>query len=300
MTAPRWSQDSIGGQAPVRPPGPTALRIVLGTQLRRLREARGITGEAAAQAIRASHAKISRMELGRVGFREHDVRDLLTLYGITDEPDRETFLVLVRRANVPGWWHQYSDIVPNWFETYLGLEEVSSVIRTYQPQLVPGLLQTPEVARSIIQLGHPSASAQDIERRVALRMTRREVLTKSESPPHLWAVIEEASLWRLNDGSVIRGQIQHLIEMAQFPNVTIQVVPIHSAAHPALGGPFSILRFSDPDLPDIIYLEQLSSAVYLDKKDDIQRYRAIMDRLCVQAKSPSETIEFFANMLRES
>jgi hypothetical protein len=200
---------------------------------------------------------------------------------------------------VPGWWHQYSDIVPSWFETYLGLEEVSSVIRTYQPQLVPGLLQTQEVARSIIQLGHPSASAKDIERRVALRMTRREVLTKPEAPPHLWAVIEEASLWRLNDGSVIRGQIQHLIAMAQFPNVTLQVVPIHSAAHPALGGPFSILRFSDPDLPDIIYLEQLSSAVYLDKKDDIQRYRAIMDRLCVQAKSPSETIEFLTNMLRE-
>jgi transcriptional regulator with XRE-family HTH domain len=299
MTAPRWSQDSVGGQAQARPPGPTALRIVLGTQLRRLREARGITGDAAARAIRASHAKISRMELGRVGFREHDVKDLLTLYGITDEQDRETFLVLVRRANVPGWWHQYSDIVPNWFETYLGLEEVSSVIRTYQPQLVPGLLQTQEVARSIIQLGHPSASAKDIERRVVLRMTRREVLTKSEAPPHLWAVLEEASLWRLNGGAVIRGQIQHLIEMAQLPNVTLQVVPIHSAAHPALGGPFSILRFSDPDLPDIIYLEQLSSAVYLDKKDDIQRYRAIMDRLCVQAKSPSETVKFFANMLKE-
>jgi transcriptional regulator with XRE-family HTH domain len=299
MTAPRWSKDPIGGQAPVRSPAPTALRIVLGTQLRRLREARGITGEAAAQAIRASHAKISRMELGRVGLREHDVRDLLTLYGVTDEQDREAFLILVRRANVPGWWFQYSDIVPSWFETYLGLEEVSSVIRTYQPQLVPGLLQTREVARSIIQLGHPSASAKDIERRVALRMTRREVLTKPEAP-RLWAVIEEASLWRLNDRSMIRGQIQHLIEIAQLPHITLQIVPIYSAAHPAVGGPFSILRFSDSDLPDIIYLEQLSSAVYLDKKEDIQRYRGIMDRLCVQAKSPSETIRFFANMLKES
>jgi transcriptional regulator with XRE-family HTH domain len=299
MEAPRWSQDLIGGRAPVRPPGPTALRIVLGTQLRQLREACGITVEAAAQAIRASRAKISRMELGRVGFREHDVRDLLTLYGITDERDRESFLILIRRANVPGWWHQYSDIVPSWFETYLGLEEVSSVIRTYQPQLVPGLLQTREVARVIIQLGHSSASTEDIERRVALRMTRREILTKPEAP-HLWAVIEEASLWRLNDRSVIGGQIQHLIEMAQFSNVTLQVIPIYSAAHPAVGGPFSILRFSDQDLPDIIYLEQLSSAVYLDKNEDIQRYRSIMDRLCVQAKSPSETIKFFNSMLKES
>ena len=291
-------QEPTGGHAPVRSQGPTVLRIALGAQLRRLREASGITTGAAGHAIRASHAKISRMELGRVGFREHDVRDLLTLYGVTDEQDREAFLILVRRANVPGWWHQYSDIVPSWFETYLGLEEVSSVIRTYQPQLVPGLLQTREVARSIIQLGHSSASAKDIERRVALRMTRREVLTKPAAP-HLWAVIEEALLWRLNDRSIIRGQVQHLIELAQFPHVTIQIVPIHSSAHPAVGGPFSILRFSDPDLPDIIYLEQLSSAVYLDKKEDIQRYRAIMDRLCVQAKSPSETISFFANMLKE-
>jgi transcriptional regulator with XRE-family HTH domain len=298
MKAPRWSQDLIGGRASVRPPGPTALRIVLGTQLRQLREARGITVEAAAQAIRASRAKISRMELGRVGFREHDVKDLLTLYGITDEGDREAFLILIRRANVPGWWHQYSDIVPSWFETYLGLEEASSVIRTYQPQLVPGLLQTREVARMIIQLGHSNASTEDIERRVALRMTRREILTKPEAP-HLWAVIEEASLWRLNDRSMIAGQIQHLIEMTQFSHVTLQVIPIYSAAHPAVGGPFSILRFSGQDLPDIIYLEQLSSAVYLDKKDDIQRYRSIMDRLCVQAKSPSETIKFFNNMLKE-
>ncbi|MDQ3906099.1 MAG: helix-turn-helix domain-containing protein [Actinomycetota bacterium] len=298
MTAPRWGQDSLGGQASARPPGPTALRIVLGTQLRRLREASRITGDAAARAIRASHAKISRMELGRVAFREHDVRDLLTLYGVTDEQDREAFLTLARRANIPGWWHQYNDIVPSWFETYLGLEEVSSVIRTYQPQLVPGLLQTPAVARMIIMLGHSNASRHDIERRVSLRMTRREILTKPD-PPHLWAVVEEVSLWRLDNRSVMREQIEHLIEVAQLPNVTIQVAPIYSSAHPALGGPFSILRFSDPDLPDIVYLEQLSSAVYLDKKEEIQHYRAIMDRLCIAAKSPPETVDFFEDMLKK-
>jgi hypothetical protein len=178
------------------------------------------------------------------------------------------------------------------------LEEVSSVIRTYQPQLVPGLLQTPVVARMVILLGHSGASAEEIERRVALRMTRREILTKPE-PPHLWAVIEEISLWRLEDRSVIREQVQHLIEMAQLPNVTLQVAPIHSAAHPAVGGPFTILRFSNPDLPDIVYLEQLSSAVYLDKKEDVRRYRATMDELCIKAKSPSETIDFFNDMLKK-
>lgn len=298
MTTPRWSHEPGTGHTPARPPGPTALRIVLGTQLRRLREARGITAGAAGQAIRASHAKISRMELGRVSLRERDVTDLLTFYGITDEQERGAFLTLVRRANVPGWWHQYSDIVPNWFEIYLGLEHASSVIRTYQPQLVPGLLQTPEVARAVIELGHPRRSADDIQRRLALRMTRQEVLTQPDAP-QLWAVMEEASLWRLNGRSAMREQIQHLLKMTELSNVTIQVIPIYSRPHAALGGPFSLLRFAEPDLPDIVYLEQLSSSLYLDKFDDIQHYRAIMDRLSVQAKTPAETIEFLANKLQE-
>ncbi len=297
MGAPRWSQDPSGDAASGRPPGPTALRIVLGTQLRRLREARGITAGAAGHAIRASHAKISRMELGRVGFRERDVTDLLTLYGIAGDQERRAFLNLVRRANVPGWWHQYSDIVVSWFEIYLGLEQASSVIRTYQPQLVPGLLQTEEVARIVIQLDDPRPSDDDIERRVALRMSRQDVLTQPGAP-QLWAVIEEVSLWRLNERSAIRAQIDHLIAMAELPNVTLQVVPIYSSTV-ILGGPFTILRFAEPDLPDIVYLEQLSSALYLDKSEDIQHYRTIMDRLCVQSKSPAETIKFLSNTLKE-
>ena len=298
MSAPRWNEDPSGGFASGRSPGPTALRIVLGTQLRRLREARCITAAAAGHAIRASHAKISRMELGRVGIRDRDVADLLTLYGVTDEQERRAFLTLVRRANVPGWWHQYSDIVASWFEIYLGLEQASSVIRTYQPQLVPGLLQTRDVARGVIELGHPRPSNDDIERRVSLRIARQEILTQPEAP-QFWAVIEEASLWRLNGRSVMREQIDHLITMAELPNVALQVIPIHSDAHVALGGPFTILRFSDPDLPDIVYLEQLSSALYLDKAEDVQNYRSIMDRLCVQSKSPAETISFLSNLRKD-
>jgi transcriptional regulator with XRE-family HTH domain len=298
VSAPRWDEDPSGGFASGRSPGPTALRIVLGTQLRRLREARCITAAAAGHAIRASHAKISRIELGRVGLRDRDVADLLTLYGVTDEQERRAFLTLVRRANVPGWWHQYSDIVAGWFEIYLGLEQASSVIRTYQPQLVPGLLQTRDVARGVIELGHPRPSNDDIERRVSLRMARQEILTQPEAP-QFWAVIEEASLWRLDGRSVMREQIDHLITMAELPNVAIQVIPIHSDAHVALGGPFTILRFSDPDLPDIVYLEQLSSALYLDKAEDVQNYRSIMDRLCVQSKSPAETISFLSNLRKD-
>jgi transcriptional regulator with XRE-family HTH domain len=293
---PSFSPDPPGDTQRLK--SPTALRVVLGTQLRRLREARGVTVAAAAQAIRGSGAKISRMELGRVGPRERDVMQLLTLYGVSTQQEREAFLTLVRRANVPGWWHQYSDIIPSWFDAYLGLEQASSVIRTYQPQLVPGLLQTPEVARTVIKLGYPRRSTDDIERRIALRMTRQEILTQP-GPPLLWAVFEEASLWRLNKNSVMREQIQHLISMAELPNVSIQLIPVHSRAHLGVGGPFTILRFPHADLSDIVYLEQLTSAVYLDKNEDVKLYTIAMNRLCTEAATPTQTITLLNDMLKK-
>jgi Domain of unknown function (DUF5753)/Helix-turn-helix domain len=298
VRAARSGHDPAIGHVPVRPQGPTALRIVLGNQLRQLREASGITAGAAGHAIRASHAKISRMELGRVGFKERDVADLLTLYGIIDEQERGAFLALARRANVPGWWHHYSDILPHWFEMYLGLEQAASVIRTYEPQLVPGLLQTESGARAVIQL-NPDLPVTDIDRRVALRMKRQRVLTQPEAP-NLWAVIDEAALWRLDGRAAMRDQMQHLIDMAELPNITLQVMPFYSGAHAAVGGPFTILRFSEPDLPDLVYLEQLTSALYLDKNEDVQHYLMVMDRLCVQAKSPAETIRFLSSTLKET
>ena len=239
------------------------------------------------------------MELGRVGFKERDVADLLTLYGISDEQERGAFLALARRANVPGWWHHYSDILPSWFEMYLGLEQASAVIRTYEPQLVPGLLQTPEGARAVIQLGNLGASETELERRVALRMKRQKVLTQPGAP-NLWAVVDEAALWRLDGRSAMREQIQHLIDMTELPNITLQVMPFYSGAHAAVGGPFTILRFSEADLPDLVYLEQLTSALYLDKDDDVQHYLVVMDRLCIQAKSPAETIRFLSSTLKET
>jgi hypothetical protein len=238
------------------------------------------------------------MELGRVGFKERDVADLLTLYGIIDEQERGAFLALARRANVPGWWHHYNDILPHWFEMYLGLEQAASVIRTYEPQLVPGLLQTESGARAVIQL-NPDLPVTDIDRRVALRMKRQRVLTQPEAP-NLWAVIDEAALWRLDGRTAMRDQMQHLIDMAELPNVTLQVMPFYSGAHAAVGGPFTILRFSEPDLPDLVYLEQLTSALYLDKNEDVQHYLMVMDRLCVQAKSPAETIRFLSSTLKET
>src|SRR5215469_5616394 len=175
--------------------GPTVLRILLGSQLRRLREAKGVTRDDAGYTIRASGSKISRMELGRVSFKERDVEDLLDLYGV-DEEEAQALIALARQANSPGWWHRYSDVLPDWFQVYVGLEEAALLIRLYEVQFVPGLLQTADYARAVIRLGLPSASADEVERRVGLRMARQEVLKKESGGPRLWAVVDEAALRR--------------------------------------------------------------------------------------------------------
>jgi transcriptional regulator with XRE-family HTH domain len=277
--------------------GPTVLRIVLGTQLRRLREASGITREAAGEAIRASHAKISRLELGRVGIKERDIEDLLTLYGITEPAERQEYLSLVRRANAPGWWQQYSDLLPSWFEMYLRLEQAAAFIRTYQVQFIPGLLQTEEYARSVILVGHRSESAEEIDRRVYLRISRQKMLTEPGSPK-LWAVVDEAALSRpFGSPNVMRSQLQRLLEMSDLPNVILQVLPFHRGAHAAAGGPFTILRFAEPDLPDIVYLEQLTSAVYLEKRPDVETYLAVMEQVTVQAETPARSKDLLRRAL---
>ncbi|WP_340561392.1 helix-turn-helix domain-containing protein [Streptomyces sp. GSL17-111] len=279
--------------------GPTVLRIVLGTHLRRMREASGITREAAGDAIRGSHAKISRLELGRVGYKERDVADLLTLYGVHDPEQREEFLTLARHANNPGWWHQYGDVLPGWLETLLGLEEAASLIRTYEVQFVPGLLQTAAYARAVTLLGHGRAGDAEIERRVRLRMRRQECLTR-EHGPRLWAVIDEAALRRpLGGPEVMRGQIRHLLDVAERPNVTLQVAPFSIGGLAAAGGPVTLLRFTEPDLPDIVYLEQLTSALYLDKRAEVETYMVVMDRLCAAADTHARTTEFLRRLLTE-
>ena len=280
--------DPASGAAPKgTPTGPTVLRIGLGGALRRRREAAGVTREKAGEAIRASPAKISRLELGRVGFKERDVADLLTAYGVRDPDERAQFLELARQANTPGWWHRYSDLLPSWFETYLGLEQAASVIRNYEIQFVPGLLQTRDYARAVTLLGH--SDPVEVERRVELRMLRQDLLT-SANPPTLWAVIDEAALRRSLLGPVqTRAQIDHLIEMNELPHISLQVAPFSYGGHAAAGGPFAILRFAEPDLPDIVYLEQLTSALYMDKRADVEHYAAVMDRLCAQVEPPDRT-----------
>lgn len=280
--------------------GPTVLRIILGGRLRRLREQNRITRAAAGKEIRASESKISRIELGRVAFKERDLRDLLTLYGVTDEAERATLLSLGRQANKPGWWHKYGDLLPGWFELYVGLEEAASLIRTYEVQFIPGLLQTREYARAVTLLGHAAESGEDVERRVDMRMIRQERILANPGTSALWAVIDEAVLRRVLGGpGVMRAQIEHLILMAVRPNVTVQIVPFEGGGHSAAGGPFTILRFTEPDLPDVVYMEQLSSALYLDDRNEVNGYMAVMDRLSVEAASRDETMAMLHKMLDE-
>jgi len=279
--------------------GPTVLRILLGAQLRRLREHKSISREDAGWEIRASGSKISRMELGRVSFKERDVSDLLTLYGVTDGKEREALLSLARQANSPGWWHHYGDIMPPGFQSYLGLEAASTLIRTYEIQFVPGLLQTREYARAIMLLGHAGEKPEEIERRVELRMQRKQVLTRPE-PPQLWAVIDEAVLRRpIGGGDVMKAQIESLIAAAKMPNVRLQIIPFHSGGHAAAGGSFAILRFPEPDLPDVVWVEHLTSSIYLDKREDVDLYAIAMERVCIDAEPPGHTPEILEKLLTE-
>jgi transcriptional regulator with XRE-family HTH domain len=279
--------------------GPTVLRMLLGAQLRKLRENAGISREDAGYEIRASGSKISRLELGRVGFKERDVRDLLTLYAVTDPADRRLLLDLARKANLPGWWHRYSDLLPGWFQPFLGLESAAATIRAYEAQYVPGLLQTHDYARAVVMISHGTAAPDEVDRRVALRMHRHDLLTRGDAP-QLWAVVDEAVLRRHIGGPpVMRGQIAALIEATKLPNVRLQILTFTAGGHAALGGAFSLLRFPDQDLPDVVYVEQLTGALYLDKRDDVEEYAAAMELLCIQAQPPAHTVDILETILRE-
>ena len=279
---------------------PTVLRMILARQLQALREKAGMSHEQAAQAIDSSESTIQQMERAEGGLEPLTVKSLLMAYGVSDAGEIDAFLALSRDASKPGWWHSYDDVLPSWFRAAVGLEESASLIRAYEPQVVPGLLQTEGYIRAITAASSPAATEDSTERAVALRLARQQLLGRPD-PPEYRVVLDETVLRRTIGGhKVMRAQLEHLILAAGQPKVTIQVIPFAAGWHPALYGMFNIFRFPAAQLPDIVYTEALTGAYYLDKPDESARYTEALDRLCAQAASPERTVTILGEIAKET
>ncbi|HEV7652970.1 MAG TPA: helix-turn-helix transcriptional regulator [Actinophytocola sp.] len=295
---PRGTADESAASGPEGSGAPTARRIVLGAQLRRLRESADISRADAGYAIRGSDSKISRMELGRVGFKERDVADLLTMYGVKDESERAFLLDMVRKSNERGWWHRFTDLMPDWFSNFVGLEESASLIQNYELLFMPGLLQTEEYIRAVVSHGQPAHLDEQTERRVQLRLQRQRLLFR-QGAPRLWAVVDESVLHRPIGGpAALRRQLDYLLDVTKQPNITLQVVPYPMSGYSA-EGPFSMLRFAEPTLPDVVYIEHLSGALYLDRPFEIEVYGRVIDRLAVDAETPEHSRQLVTKIRQE-
>lgn len=298
MDLPETRDGQVGRTLGYEQAGPMAVRMLLGARLRKLRESVGVSREEAGYAIRGSESKISRMELGRTGFKPRDVGDLLELYGVSED-ERATLLAMAGHANTPGWWHAYSEVIPAWFTPYLGLEQAAEIIRTYEVQFVPGLLQTPDYARAVLRIGAGETGELDTDQQVSVRIRRQQILRRP-SPSRLWAVIDEAALRRpIGGASVARAQLRHLIEMARLSHVHIQVAPFSSGGRAIADGSVTMLRFPEAELGDVIYLEQHTTAVYLSKPAERLYYRAVLNRLVTEAPPSADTEAILHGILRE-
>ncbi|WP_329053959.1 helix-turn-helix domain-containing protein [Amycolatopsis sp. NBC_01488] len=278
--------------------GPTARRMILGSQLRRLREEAGITRQQAGYNIRGSESKISRLELGRVGFKERDVTDLLTMYGVEDSTERQTFLDMVKQSNEPGWWRRFGDTMPNWFTDLVGLEEAAARIQIWEPLYVSGLLQIEAYARAIFSHGRPEMADERVDQLVALRMRRQKMFSRPDAP-RVWMVLDESVLYRPIGGmKVLKQQIEYLLEMSALPHVSVQVLPYARSGLSAEHA-FSLLRFGEPELPNIAYVEYLTGAHYIEKREEIEKYSRALDMLAVDAETPERSRSLLAKRRAE-
>jgi transcriptional regulator with XRE-family HTH domain len=278
--------------------GPTARRMILGSQLRRLREEAGITRQQAGYNIRGSESKISRLELGRVGFKERDVTDLLTMYGVDDPTERRAFLDMVKQSNEPGWWRRFGDTMPNWFTDLVGLEEAAARIQIWEPIYVSGLLQVEPYARAIFSHGRPDMADERVDQLVALRMRRQKMFSRPDAP-RVWMVLDESVLHRPIGGlKVLKQQIEYLLEMSALPHVSVQVLPYESSGLSAEHA-FSLLRFGEPELPNIAYVEYLTGAHYIEKREEIEKYSRALDMLAVDAETPERSRAMLAKRRQE-
>ena len=277
---------------------PTVRRRRLASELRALREAAKLTCEEVAEHLECSASKISRVETGRVSVSPRDVRDMLALYGVHPQ-QLDSLVQLARESRQKGWWHAYSDTMQPRFATYIGLEDAAAEIRTYEVNLIPGLLQTEDYARTVINAGNLTGTLEDVERRVALRMARQPMLLSGSNPPQFWAVLDEGVLHRTVGGTgLMHLQLDHLLEIADMPNVAVQVIPYTAGAHPGMGKPFVILSFPERADPDVVYLEDLTSTLYLEDVDEIDRYNVLFNHLRATALSFEESAALITSVAK--
>ncbi|MET9408547.1 helix-turn-helix transcriptional regulator [Streptomyces sp. NPDC002935] len=275
-----------------RRPAPTVGQVVLGRRLQELREAAGLKREEAARVLRVAPATVRRMEMAEVALKIPYVQVLLTTYGVADD-EADVFVALAEEANQPGWWQRYYDVLPDWFSMHVSLEGAAQLIRSYEPHFVPGLLQTEEYARAVLEagtVGHTGPEA--IERHVALRMKRQALLTRA-NPPHLWVIMDETALLRPVSprGEVMRDQMDRLLEWVELDHVTLQVAEFANGPHPGTYTSFALFRFAEPELPDIVYSEYVTGALYLDAREEVALHLEVLDHMSAHAASAQRTKE---------
>ncbi|MGY5099853.1 helix-turn-helix domain-containing protein [Streptomyces sp. 900105245] len=276
---------------------PTVRRRRLGQELRRLRELKGMTAEEVAERLLVSQSKISRLENGRRSISQRDVRDLCGVYEVDDQRIVDSLMEMARDSRQQGWWHTFGDIP---YSVYIGLETDAESLRVYEPQLVTGLLQTRAYAEALVQGALPETSTAEIEKRVQVRMRRQERITAEGTPLRLWVVLDEAALRRVvGSKPVMREQLEHLIEMSQLPHVTVQVLPFEVGAHPGLNGQYAILEFTDAADSSVVYLEGVTSDLYLEKAQDVQKYAVMYEHLRAQSLNVEQSRQFIAERAKD-
>ncbi|MCB5166401.1 helix-turn-helix domain-containing protein [Streptomyces bambusae] len=279
---------------------PTVRRRRLGMELRKLREDKGMTAEQVAERLLVSQSKISRLENGRRSISQRDVRDLCDVYEVEDRRLVDSLMQMAKDSRQQGWWHAFGDIP---YSVYIGLETDAASLRVYEPQIIPGLLQTPEYAAAIVRGALPETAQADIEKRVQVRMRRQDRISEEENatergPLRLWAVIDEAALRRrVGDGAVMVRQLEHLMEQSELPHVTVQVMPFSMGAHPGVNGQYAILEFPDASDSTVVYIEGVTSDLYLEKANDVQKYSVMYEHLRAQALNVEQTREFIAGII---
>ncbi|WP_055490408.1 helix-turn-helix transcriptional regulator [Streptomyces sp. TP-A0356] len=276
---------------------PTVRRRRLGQELRRLRELKGMTAEEVAERLLVSQSKISRLENGRRSISQRDVRDLCGVYEVEDQRIVDSLMEMARDSRQQGWWHAFGDIP---YSVYIGLETDAESLRVYEPQVITGLLQTRSYAEALIHGALPETSPADIEKRVQVRMRRQERIAAENNPLRLWVVLDEATLRRVvGNNLVMREQLEHLAEMSRLPHVTVQVLPFEVGAHPGLNGQYAILEFADTADSSVVYLEGVTSDLYLEKAPDVQKYAVMYEHLRAQALNVEQSRQFIADVAKE-